>query len=54
MYQANMETKICKECGKEHPLSNFKPTRWGTRAEVCNECVAIKRNENKLKQVGGG
>ena len=24
-----METKTCKECGRELEISNFKKTRWG-------------------------
>ena len=51
-----METKICKECGRELPISNFKSTLWGTRAEICNECVNTKRRENSSNkhQMGGG
>jgi ribosome-binding protein aMBF1 (putative translation factor) len=38
-----METKICKDCGRELPETNFKKTRWGTLANVCNECATRKR-----------
>ena len=38
-----METKTCKECGREMVAAgNFKKTRWGTYAAVCNECVQKK------------
>lgn len=52
-----METKVCKECGRELPATMFKLTRWGTRTEVCNECVTSKIREtkaNKRIQIGGG
>ena len=38
---------ICKECGKELSENNFKMTRWGKRAEVCNECATRKMNASK-------
>ena len=38
-----MENAICKKCGRELPLSAFKVTRWGTHAQVCNECVTSSR-----------
>mgnify|MGYP006896759018 CR=1 FL=1 len=39
-----METmKNCKDCGRELPETQFKKTRWGTRASVCNECANAKR-----------
>lgn len=51
-----METKICKECGEERPLSDFKMTRNGNRASVCICCVTAKLREtkaNKRAQMGG-
>lgn len=36
-----METKICKECGKELPITNFRKGRAnGTEfvMSICNEC----------------
>lgn len=45
-----METKVCKVCGRELPIENFKTnTRYG-RTSVCNECVAKKRMANKEKK----
>lgn len=38
-----METKKCKECGRELPITEFMMTRWGHCSEVCNECVQAKR-----------
>ena len=38
-----METYVCKKCGMELPIENFKLTRWGTRAAVCNDCVTSAR-----------
>lgn len=53
-----METKICKECGEERPISDFKLTRWGTRTDVCNECTTAKLRETKankrIQLMGGG
>lgn len=38
-----METIKCKECGREMiAAGNFKKTRWGTYANVCNECAQKK------------
>ena len=51
-----MEAKTCKTCGRELPSSNFKMTRWGNRASICNECLKEKRAETRCNraQVGGG
>ena len=46
-----METKICKECGRELPIENFNLSRWGHRVDVCTECSIQKRRKNKQKQV---
>lgn len=36
--------KTCKECGRTLPVvGNFKATRWGTVADVCNQCATKKR-----------
>ena len=40
-------TIICKECGRELPESSFKMTRWGTHAQVCNECASTKCTKTK-------
>lgn len=49
-----METKICKGCGRDMPLSSFKATRWGTRAATCNECVAEKRAQTRYDNAHRG
>ena len=37
------EEKItCTCCGRELAASNFKLTRWGTHAHVCNACAQKK------------
>lgn len=36
-----METKICKTCGKELPLSRFASNRYGPTS-VCRDCVKEK------------
>jgi len=44
------ETKVCKCCGRELSISNFKATRWGGRVSVCTECATNKLRENKRKK----
>lgn len=46
-----METKVCKDCGRELPLSAFKKTRWGGYAGTCNECVREKRTQTRYDRV---
>jgi ribosome-binding protein aMBF1 (putative translation factor) len=45
-----METKICKDCGRELPIKMFKKTRYGDRVSVCTECATKKMRENKEKK----
>ena len=45
------ETKVCKCCGRELPISNFKTTRWGSKVSVCTECSTNKLRENKKKRL---
>lgn len=51
-----METKTCKVCGRELPLAEFRVTRWGGKAEVCNGCIREKRAQSRYErsQIGGG
>lgn len=30
-----METKKCKGCGRELPITEFMMTRWGIYTDVC-------------------
>jgi ribosome-binding protein aMBF1 (putative translation factor) len=47
-----METKkVCKCCGRELPLNNFKKTRYGSYVSVCTECSTKKLRENKQKRL---
>lgn len=50
-----METKTCKVCGHELPLAEYKTTRWGSRVDVCNACIAEKRAQSRYErsQMGG-
>lgn len=45
------ETKTCRECGRELPISSFRKTRWGSIFDTRNECVKEKylatRNSNR-------
>lgn len=51
-----METKTCKECGRELALSEFRLTRGGARCSVCNGCANDKRAQTRYEraQTGGG
>lgn len=43
----NKETKVCKSCGREMPISSFMLTRFGTASNVCKDCI----REKKLKKI---
>ena len=45
-----METKICKDCGRELPIERFKKNRYGVPVSVCIDCDTRKRRENKEKK----
>ncbi len=44
-----IETIVCKKCGRELPVSNFKVTRWGEHCHVCNGCVKESYKIRKKK-----
>lgn len=48
--EEKQEFRICKDCGRELPIENFKKTRWGDRVSVCTECAVNKLRENKEKK----
>ena len=50
-----METKICTDCGRELPLTDFIPTRNGKRMSACKSCVQEKRANTRYEraQMGG-
>ena len=41
-----METKKCKCCGRELPLSEFHKTGFGV-TNICKECVVKKQKEGR-------
>lgn len=44
-----METKVCKVCGKELPLSEFRRSPFTTNhIATCNKCVSEKIKKTKL------
>lgn len=45
-----METKICKDCGRELPIERFKRSKFGQPVSVCLDCDTRKRRENKEKK----
>lgn len=52
-----METKVCKTCGRELPLSQFANNRYGTPLSTCRECIKEKRAQtryDRINSVGGG
>lgn len=50
-----METKICKVCGQELPLSEFKKTTFAPNGiSTCNKCCANKAQETKANNRKGG
>lgn len=51
-----METKKCKECGRELPITEFRKSRWGNYTEVCKKCSKEKYDETRYKNriCGGG
>lgn len=50
-----METKKCKECGRELPVTEFRMSRWGHYSEVCKKCSREKYAQTRYKnRIGGG
>ena len=47
-----METKICKCCGRELPIDDFRVTKLGRR-NTCNECVSKKAADAKKRIKSG-
>lgn len=47
-----METKICKCCGRELPIDDFRVTKLGRR-NTCNECVSKKTADAKKRKKYG-
>lgn len=46
-----METKICKVCGQELPLSEFKKSPFATNGiATCKKCVNEKITKSLKKQ----
>lgn len=47
-----METKVCKVCGQELPLSEFKKSPFATNGiATCKKCVSEKiKKQNYLKE----
>lgn len=49
------ETKVCKVCGRELPLTKFPLSKSGTRKETCNEYIASKSAETRRShRIRGG
>lgn len=45
-----METKVCRDCGRELPIERFKRNKFGQPVSVCIDCDTRKRRENKAKK----
>jgi len=48
--ESTIETKVCRECGMEHPITMFKLTQGGRRSSVCTPCVTRKLKETYRKK----
>lgn len=46
-----METKVCKECERELPLSQYSRVRGNVQLGICKECISAIRKENKQKKL---
>ena len=44
---SNMESKICKVCGKELPIPEFRNTRFGHTTAICKSCSKLRYNETR-------
>lgn len=52
---SNMQ--ICRVCGQELPISQFRLSRSGNPINTCRECVSAKYHAtcvNKRAKIGGG
>lgn len=51
-----METKVCKECGRELLEGCFRVGKGGARVSICNSCVREKRAQMRYDraQMRGG
>ena len=50
-----METKVCKVCGQELPLSEFRKSPFTANGiATCNKCINNKIKETKLFNRKGG
>ena len=48
------ETKICKSCGRERPLTAYRRTRGGAVCGICNDCVTEKRAQTRYDRANSG
>lgn len=46
-----METKKCKACGRELPVTEFMITRWGKYSDVCKGCIKDKKKDTHSREV---
>lgn len=49
-----METKTCKVCGRELPLTDFPVGKGGGRIGVCKECRTAALRETQARNRAGG
>lgn len=49
-----METKVCKVCGQELPLSEFRKSPFTTNdIAICNKCISEKIKIKLFKETTG-
>lgn len=51
-----MESKVCKDCGRELPLSAFYVNKFSGHTASCRECINEKRANTRYanRTQGGG
>ena len=50
-----METKICKVCGRELPVTSFRKVKGGGYGNTCKECCSEAMKEAAYqRKIGGG
>ena len=57
----SVETKVCKDCGRELPVDHFVRSAYGCITNLCYDCLRKKKKESsqstkleKLKKYASG
>lgn len=50
-----METKTCKVCGRELPLTDYRKVKGGGYGSTCKECfLEALKEAHYQRKIGGG